>query len=323
MAVTGQTRSTNHVVDRQGPSSGPLFLVGCARTGSTLLRHILNRASAVSLASETHFMSWSRRHRLASKLASVRGARDPRIALATVVAELFADDAWIWIRRNLTVDELVDRLAAGELTERSVFACLLELYAERRGGLERGVGTRGEKTPAHLYDVPLLAAWFPESRFIHTFRDPRGIYASELRRLRQGRWGPKARFPWVPSAIVDPMLAPWEALATLKAWLDAARLHRRYARELGDRYRLVRFEDLVTAPEREVRGICDFIGVPFDDAMLDGVDVVGSSFADERHATPGFDPGAASRWRDEIHPLASRWFAVTLGGRLRQFGYRA
>ena len=298
-------------------------MVGCARTGSTLLRHVLNRSPLVSIASETHFMAWSRHHRLADRLLAVRHAADRRTALERLAHRFFEPDFWIWLRRNVTHEELVGRLIETDLTERAVFATLLELYGERRGGLASGEGVLGEKTPAHLRDVPRLNAWFPNARFIHTFRDPRGIYASELRRLRQGRWGPKARLPWLPPRLIDPLLAPAEAVSTLRAWHHASRLHRTYVALLGDRYRLVRFEDLVTSPELEVRAICEFIGIDFDRKLLEGVDVIGSSFADDRHAAAGFDPGAAERWRDEVHPIARSWFALALGRRLSRFGYRA
>jgi len=267
-------------------------------------------------------MEWARRHRLADRLRTARRATDRRAALQRLGLRFFEPDFWIWLRRNVTPDELVSRLVDTDLTERAVFATLLELYGERRGNLDPGEGILGEKTPAHLRDVPRLSAWFPNARFIHTFRDPRGIYASELRRLRQGRWGLKARVPWLPSRLIDPLLAPVEAVSTLRSWHDASRLHRTYERLLGERYRLVRFEDLVTSPEREVRTICEFIGIDFEPSLLEGVDVVGSSFADERHAAAGIDPGAAERWRQEIHPVARSWFAMALGRRLGRFGYR-
>lgn len=301
---------------------GPLFMVGCARTGSTVLRHVLNRSPLVSLASETHFIAWARRERLEQRLASARATRADA-DLVAVAARLHRREFWTWVPRNVTRDELVAMLRASDLTPRGVFAALLGLYAERRGGLAPGHGVVGEKTPEHLDDVPLLEAWFPDARFIHTFRDPRGIYASELRRLRQGRWGPKARIAWLPGWILDPWLAPFQLLRTTITWRRAASLHRRYERRLGTRYRLVRFEDLISDPERVIRSVCDFAGVPFESSMLDDVDVVGSSFQERRHAGGGFDPRAARRWRTEVGFVARRWFSVVLGPDLARFGYPA
>jgi hypothetical protein len=216
-------------------------------------------------------------------------------------------------------EQLRAELRAGDLTERGVFAGLMRLYAAGRCD-ERAL-VLGEKTPDHLSAVPTLDDWFTGARFVHTFRDPRAIYASQLRRVREGRWGLKARLRWVPGWIVDPLLAPIEAVRTTMAWLRAARLHRQYLRRLGNRYLLVRYEDLVADPERELRRVCELIGVPFDESMIADIDVVGSSFSADRHAGSGFDQERVTRWRQEIPRLWLGWFRVMAGRELRRFGY--
>ncbi len=314
--------SINALAHEEGPFTGPLFMVGCARTGSTLLRHVLNRSPRVSLASETHFIEWARRQRLDARLAEARATGD-EAELVAIAERLHSREFWPWVPRNFARDELVALLRRTPLTPRGVFELLLIEYAERRGGLEPGRGVIGEKTPAHLREIPMLDAWFPRARFIHTFRDPRGIYLSELRRLRQGRWGPKARYPGLPNWLVDPFLAPVQLARTTLAWRRAVHVHRAAARSLGPRYRLVRFEDLVADPERVVREVCAFLEVPFEQAMLDRADVVGSSFEERRHAGTGIRSGAATRWQEEIGALPRAWFSAAFAGDLPRFGYPA
>lgn len=303
----------------EGPT--PLFLVGCARTGSTLLRHVLNHSPLVTIAPETHFMRRARHLGLATRLAE---AASPS-TLRALVDTLYAVDRhsgtgyWAWLRRNVERDEFLERLAATDRTERSLFTLLVDLFAERSG--HEGLAVWGEKTPSHLMFVPTLVDWFPDARIIHTFRDPRGMYASELRRRRQGRWGPKRILPWLPDALIDPILGPVEAVRAAIVWRRALRLDATYRRLLGDRYRLVRFEDLVREPEQVLRAVCDLIGVPFDPALLQ-VDVVGSSFEEQRHATRGFDPAVAERWRAHVGPIARAWFRLALGRHLAERGYR-
>jgi hypothetical protein len=299
-----------------------LFIVGMARTGSTLLRHTLNRAPEVCLASETHFLRWSRGIRLSERLRGIGSAPRPRDhALGELAERFFEDDAWLWLRRNSTPSEFAALLAGRDLSERAIFALLMELYAERRCGRPIQTTIMGEKTPDHLQHVGQLLEWFPNARVIHTFRDPRAIYLSELQRWRQGRWGMKARMPWLPSAISDPVLAPVQAVRTSVAWRAAARIHRQLSRVLGARYRLVRFEDLVTQPADELLAICRLIDVPFRPELLEGIDVVGSSFETDRHAGPGFDVTKSTRWTTELGPVSRRWFAATLGSWLDAFGY--
>lgn len=300
-----------------------LFVVGSPRTGSTLLRHVLNRSPHVCLASETHFLKSARRLRLRDRLAAVReGPPERRRAtLDHLVADLFGPAFWIWLRRNVEPDDFAERMLRTDLTERALFELLLQLYVEEhcRG---RAVTILGEKTPDHLYGLATLARWFPGARFIHTFRDPRAIYASRIIRSEKGRRGMKARFPRIPARLLDPILAPLEVVETSRVWLDAARLHRSHERLLAERYRLVRFEDLVTEPATTLRGICEFIGIPFDASLLEETVVVGSSFEEDRHALSGFDRRSIDRWREHVHPLVRAWFRVIGSRELRRFGYR-
>jgi hypothetical protein len=69
-----------------------VFIVGCARTGSTLLRQILNRHERLCLASETHFLRrWSRygRDRQIAKFGDLSDDAN----VARLVATLYSDDA--------------------------------------------------------------------------------------------------------------------------------------------------------------------------------------------------------------------------------------
>ncbi len=298
-----------------------LFIVGCARTGSTLIQHILNRSPDICLAPETHFMKRARRLDLARRLAAATDMNE----LRKVVDILYQVDAesgrggWAWLRRNIPVERFAERLAGLERTERSVFDLVMHLYAE---WLKPEAHPRilGEKTPGHLVHVPTLLAWYPGAKVLHTMRDPRAVYASELGRRRQGRWGLKTRLHRVPDAVIDPVLAPAQLIHTALRWRQAARLDREYERALGSTYLRLRFEDLVNDPEGQLGRVTDFLGVRFDPAMLD-VRRTGSSYSPSRHSGDGLDPSATDRWRDHIGPIPRAWLRATLGHEMRRYGY--
>lgn len=299
-----------------------LFMVGCARTGSTLLQHVLNRSPEICLAPETHFMKRSRKLGLASRLASA----DSPARLRELAERLYAVDpestrgGWAWLRRNVPVETFVDLLGQTDRSERALFDLVMRLYAD---WTKPGTSPRilGEKTPGHIRHVPQLLEWFPNARILHTFRDPRAIYVSELRRRRQGRWGLKARLPHAAGRLVDPLLTPMQMAHTSIRWTQAARLDHRYERELGDRYLRVRFEDLVAEPDEQLRRIAHFVGIPYDPDMLE-IRITGSSYSEDRHAGSGFDASAAERWRPHVGGIARAWFGATVGARLAEFGYR-
>ncbi|HEX6654646.1 MAG TPA: sulfotransferase [Candidatus Limnocylindria bacterium] len=301
---------------------GPVFIVGNARSGSTLLRHMLNRSPAIAIAPETHFLRRVRRLRLSGQLAGSPTAADA----ARVVAALYAEDAqsrtgyWPWLRKHVPQADFVARFERTDRSLAALFRLMIETFAARRPD-PGAVRLIGEKSPEHVTDVERLAAWYPGSAFIHTLRDPRAIYASELRRRREGRWGVKQRRLPVPELVVDLALAPMQLLHTAAAWRRADRLDARYRLALGPRYQLVRYEDLVREPASTLERICEGLGVAYDPAMLE-VDTIGSSFADARHAGTGLDPAAIDRWRQHVGSVAQAWFRLTLGREMRQRGYR-
>jgi hypothetical protein len=84
-----------------------------------------------------------------------------------------------------------------------------------------------------------------------------------------------------------------------------------------DRYRAVRFEDLVRDPRGELIPLCRFLGVSFEMGMLKQKVVSKGA----REGDVGFDAGAADRWRERIAPWEARVIAWALGRRLEQLGY--
>jgi hypothetical protein len=298
-----------------------IFLVGCARTGSTLLRHVLNRSPQVVIAPETHFARRAAKLGLGNRLAA---ADDERRLTALVRLLYRVDDQsrtgyWSWLRRNVAPGELVSRLSTTDRSLPALFRLLIELYVDRNEAAD-SLSVIGEKTPAHLSFVPTLAEWFPGSLILHTFRDPRAVYASELRRRREGRWGAERRLRIIPGWMLVRLQAPVQLVRTTLAWRRADRLDLVYRSRFGERYRMVRFEDLVREPEMQLRAICHWMGIPYDASLLQ-IDVVGSSFEPQRHASGGFNAATAERWRRHVSGASRAWFRIVLGRRMRARGY--
>jgi hypothetical protein len=300
-----------------------VFIVGCARTGSTLLRQILNRSDHVAIASETQFMRWSAATGLSRLLEAARAApaADQPRAVERIVDAFYADGAWKWTGRHVPRQVFMEHVSTSDLTGRAMFGLLMRLFADAQGDPPGRIHWEGDKTPNHLYSIPTLVKWFPDAVILHTFRDPRGIYHSELRRRRDGRWGLKAHLPWLPDAIADPIMAPVETVHTTLRWRQAVRLHWQYQARLAGRYLLVRFEELITNTPDTIRNVCDMLEVPFTDELLAEVRVVGSSFDPQRRGSSGIKAEATNRWRSDIDPFARVWFSTALSSELKAFGY--
>lgn len=304
-----------------------VFVVGCNRTGTSLLRQILNQSEQLCLAAETHFL---RRLALVGAdraLARLGDLRDDA-SVQRLAAFIYANNRawhvsyWEWLKRRMSQDEFARRLRATDRTERGVFALLMQIYAEQARGDAAPDLILGEKTPTHLYYVPTLLEWFPRAKVLHTIRDPRAVIVSKLKKVNEKpRDGLEKKYTALPPWLLAPLTDPLEIAHTSRAWLDAARLHTVYERRYPDAYRLVRFEDLVGDPEREISRICEFVGIPFERRMMDDVHVVASSFQSKHRGSAGIDQAALERWRGHSHPLVNAGFSILGRAQLKRFGY--
>ena len=241
------------------------FVVGCPRSGTTLLRRMLDAHPRLAMMRrETHFIPriYARRAGLTSE-----GEVTPAI-----VDELLADRhfARLGIDRE-ALEQLLTR--EGPIPYASFVSRIFDMQ-----GRARGTERVGDKTPGYVRHLRTLHALWPETRFVHLIRDGRDVCLS----LLEWRKGPRlaGRFS---SWAEDPV-------STTALWWEwHVRLGREDGGSLGpERYRELRYESLVSNPERECSAVCDFLGVPYDDAML------GFHRGRERGA-PG--RGAKGAWR--------------------------
>jgi hypothetical protein len=314
-----------------------IFIVGSYRTGTSILRQTLNRSKDVAICGETHFFcsprtitsfmnylsnrvedvvtetrltknlpagSWQDLSRVGD-ISTDAGAR-------RVVDYVYRDrpGVWSWVADHVDRTEFLGRLLASDRTDRALFDLLLALYAGDKP-------IRGEKTPDHAHAVPMLMAWFPQAKVIHTFRDLRAIFVSE-RNKKLVQPGVPWRYRLIRrSALTFEMYISSNIIAN---WLRLAQLHQQYQKRYPQNYYLCRFEDLVNQPRVELQKVCDFVEIDFTEAMLQQ-SFQNSSFA-PRNQAQGFDNSAAERWRRHLHPLTNRWLLWWSRKRLQEFGYQ-
>lgn len=305
-----------------------VFIVGLPRTGSTLLRTLLNRSDCISIAAETHFLhKYARlgKQKRLLRFGDLNGERGVDLFLDDLFnpRRAVGKDFWGWLNRNCTREDFRERILKTDRSDFAIFELFIQISAERKKGGVRPDLILGEKTEANLYYVPQLLQWYPDARIIHTFRDPRGIFVSALKLVKDGKWGVKTRIPSkLPPKATENLLAGMMAVYILRFWRDAALLHKQYTHLYPNQYLLLRFEDLLQNPETQIRKVCEFIQVPFIQAMVEEVPSIGSSFTERRiMGGVGFERSVADRWRGQINPLTKTWFTLMTRRHLDTFGY--
>ena len=271
---------------------GLFFIVGCGRSGTTLLQTMLLSDPSIVLPPETKFYSaldalgWKARFDL---------SRDVDFGMA--VRLMWEDQA----RRGLECDRATfERFAAAaDRTWDGLFLAYLAAYAEPSGA------TRvGEKSPVHTHYVGPLGRSFPRARFIHIVRDPRAVVLS---RIRAG----------FGSNLVEP---------NVHRWVRAAEMHRDDAGPLGDRYLLVRYEDLVTDQRATLEKVCAFLSIELTDAMLEHHKRDDKGFPTrskewmENTTKPVFT-SSIEKWKAELSPAKTAMIDFALGEHLTAMGY--
>jgi len=312
-------RSTAAMTQPVDGEAEAVFVVGVSRSGTTLLRRVLETSPRVGIAGENHYMGhliWREgsRHYFA-KLGDLHDDATVRRVVDFIYSGEYhrrsklrePSHYWTWLVKHVPADDFAARLLAEERTQRGVLRAMMRAYSDVEG---RAV--IGEKSPPHLWYVETLLEWFPGGRVIHMVRDPRAVYVSEVRRRRER---PKKPFSWimkVPYALETVLL-----LQTTMVWAAAEARHRTLRRRFPDRYMALRFEDLVQDSRRQLPLVFGFIGVETPPDPTD-VKVVSQGY---RLGDAGLDSGAASRWRQHIGPFADRWMRFFLGPAMRRFGY--
>jgi hypothetical protein len=217
---------TGASASEEGP---PFFIVGSARSGTTLLRLILNAHPRVTVPPESRFIT------------ELWDGRD-EVFVEDLLASLAANERFqMWRIPIAAVREELGPAQRAPYAE--VMAAAYQAYAHSQGK------TRwGDKTPRYIEHIPLLARMWPRARFVHLVRDGRNVALSY------------ADVPFGPKTVA----------AAAALWATRVMAGIRAGRSLGPgRYLEIRYEDLVEDPQRELKSICDFLGLQYDPAMLD------------------------------------------------------
>jgi hypothetical protein len=148
-----------------GDRPAPFFVVGCARSGTTLLRCMLDSHPRLAVPPESHFITRvaPRNPRSPFDIEQILG--HPRIRT--------------WDIDAAVVRDAVVRRPAATFAEQ--VRVLFGLYATARGKQRWG-----DKTPDYVEHIGRIAAIFPDALFIHVIRDGRDVATS----LAQWSWGP-------------------------------------------------------------------------------------------------------------------------------------
>ncbi len=274
----------NPSASENGRSSAPVFVLGCPRSGTTVLYHMLLSAGdfAVYRAESNVF------NLLVPRFGDLRVRRNKKQLMEHwLKSKLFrvsglepaATESKIWTKCESGGDFL---------------RIVMEAIAQKQG-----VRRWAECTPDHLLYMAEIKLQIRDALFIHIIRDGRDVALSYA---KQGWSSP---LPWDRHQDL--------AVAALY-WRWIVRDGRRQSRGLGVDYMEVRFEDLITRPREVLSKIGEFVGKDLDydriqQVGLGSVSAPNSSFLED--SDNAFSP--IGRWKSKLNSKDLLMLEVLIG----------
>lgn len=222
-----------------------VFVVGCPRSGTTLLRRMLDAHPKLAITPETHWIP-----RLCERPGALTPAGD---VTPELVSSLLGSKRFQTLR--VSPGQVWELFEAEEpITYARLVAGIYDLF-----GTRRGKPLVGDKTPGYTRFIRTLHELFPRARFVHLVRDGRDVCLSAT--------------TWHRVRNLEARFSSWREHPVLTAalWWE---WHVRLAREAGAQlgaglYHEMRYEALVAAPAGELAALSAFLDIGFSEAMLE------------------------------------------------------
>ncbi|MFX0203698.1 MAG: sulfotransferase, partial [Candidatus Hodarchaeota archaeon] len=265
-----------------------IFIVGPPRCGTTLLAVLLDRHSRIAVPAETHFFDLF----LPGFMGKNRTSTYEEMVKTALAFKRIAETP-------LNSNDVLKRFKTYRKNWGNLLRAILESYTTSQGKVRPA-----EKTPRHIYHVPTILKLYPDAKIICIIRDGRDMVRSMM------------QVPWGTPNLIGHHCVWWE---------EAVRLGLKYADNYPYRFRIVKYEDLLSNPVATLSSICNFIGEEFENRQLQSF--VRSHVVPDRarrwkgKANLPIDPDRNQAWRREAGQKEIWAINSKLGRLLQKMGY--
>jgi hypothetical protein len=271
----------------------PVFIIALHRTGSTLLKNILNLNSELAMATDEMQLYLPFLKSYAKQYATFSNLQNDD-KLRGLVNFLFTQEIkgafWKEYRKlGITQEDIFNSLKKTDRSLKSVITVLLNQY--RKLEQKKRVGV---KYPLHFSKTSVLKDWYPDAKFILLNRDIRAICASKLNDEATQRR--KIRFGFLIHYI------------TLFIFIvDYVNLARYYSKNKLLFYK-INYEDFIMRPDKELINLCTYCEIPYEEEMLDAI---GKPSSHTGIVSKGVDEKRVSQWEHKLSKFDRKLIELT------------
>lgn len=285
-----------------------IFIVGNSRSGTTMMRRVLGNHSQIYMLEELHFFeqlwSTSDKHKvisqeeaqtLASKLLFIQ--RDGYLSAMNI--DKYQSDA----------QEIIKNIK-GDIFPHSVLNAFL--FFETR---KYNKTIPCEKTPQDVFYIGEILELFPGAKIVNMVRDPRGVMLSQKRKWQRRAMGAK----FMTKKEQRRLKINYHPITISKLWNSSIRAAAKYKDhpQLHTMY----FEKMVNDSQIEIKNLCQFLEIDFNENML-MIPQVGSSNEADKPDEFGIKTERAGNWEKGGLNNGELWFCQNIcGDNMKQFGY--
>ena len=292
----------------------PIFILGCTKSGTTLMRNLFDSYPGLFvLPLESHFFQSIRRW----VDYYFRRTMPRKLNFEEMKEGLFQHIKFVNSRTNLKADAFTENMWDLEKVKKTLDSTpvknlreLSDLYVQVihqnfYGGMPDPTSEFVEKSVENAEFAFEWSTIYPEARFIRILRNPYSNIVSIRRHIQRK----SKRYPFMKPAVYSMYNSYW---------------HMYKNRNLLKNHKIVIYDELIQRPEKVMREVADFLGVPFKESLIQP-SFLGEPWGGNSQTGKKFtkiSPTVLNRWKKEITHLeihlVNDWFDFVL----KDYGFK-
>jgi len=258
----------------------PIFIVGCERSGTTMIRLILHSHANIAIPPQTKFIKKLYKRRFYFRNLSKQKNRKK-------IAKWFSDNHnknTKIVDLGLNPNDIQSEILKSGNSLGAFLSTVFKLYSKQENKIRWG-----DKHPYYIKYLDQLFKLFPNAQVVHIIRDGRDAVAS-LKSM-----------PWWKNNSIYSMLNWQEAISNGKD----AKL--KYG---SNQFIELRYEDIIHEPENNINILCKFLGENFSPKMLEFYKIADSAVPEYKmlwhsDTKKQINSKKIGRWQKDLEPWES------------------